>query len=95
MRQALHTRAFWALALFAATSFMAQAGVSLHQVSQYIRQGFPGSVAAMMASLFALAQVPAGLGWSGLTRRDPMRYVLALAGVPVARGAVGMTVTST
>ncbi|HEX6736985.1 MAG TPA: MFS transporter, partial [Vicinamibacteria bacterium] len=95
LRQALHTRAFWALALFAALGFMAQAGVSLHQVSHYIRQGFSASMAAMMASLFAVAQVPAGLGWSALTRRVPLRGVLALAGLAVALGVAGMTITDT
>lgn len=95
LRQALQTRAFWVLAAFSAMGFMAQAGVSLHQVSHYIHQGLPRPTAALMASIFAGAQVPAGLVWSALTRRMPIRWVLALAGATVALGAVGTALTST
>jgi MFS transporter, OFA family, oxalate/formate antiporter len=94
LRQALHTRAFWVLAVFSASGFMVQAGVSLHQVAHYIRQGLPGTSAAIMASVFAGAQVPGGLLWSALTRRLPVRVVLALAGVCVALGAVGTALSS-
>jgi MFS family permease len=48
-----------------------------------------------MASTFALAQVPAGLLWSTLTRRLAVRYVLALAGLSVALGAAGTALSST
>jgi MFS family permease len=48
-----------------------------------------------MASTFALAQVPAGLLWSALTRRLAVRYVLALAGLSVALGAAGTALSST
>jgi MFS transporter, OFA family, oxalate/formate antiporter len=93
--QALHTRAFWVLAVFSATGFMAQAGVSLHQVGHYIRQGLPGPSAAIMASVFALAQVPGGLLWSALTRHIPVRFVLAVSGLCVAAGAMGTALSST
>jgi MFS family permease len=95
LRQAMTTRAFWVLSAFAAVGFMTQAGVSLHQVSHYISQGLPGPVATIMASTFALAQVPAGLLWSALTRRLAVRYVLALAGLSVALGAAGTALSST
>ncbi|MGQ4809544.1 L-lactate transporter [Candidatus Entotheonellaceae bacterium PAL068K] len=95
LHQALHTRAFWMLATFSAAAFMAQAGVSLHQVSHYIAQGLPGPSAAIMASVFAMAQVPSGLLWSTLTRRVPVRYVLALAGLSVALGAASTAFAST
>jgi MFS family permease len=95
LRQALHTRAFWVLAAFSASGFMVQAGVSLHQVAHYIRQGLPGVSAAIMASVFAGAQVPGGLLWSSLTRRLPVRLVLALSGLCVALGAVGTALSST
>jgi MFS transporter, OFA family, oxalate/formate antiporter len=93
--QALRTRAFWVLAVFSAMGFMAQAGVSLHQVGHYIRQGLPGSSAAIMASVFALAQVPGGLLWSAITAYIPVRFVLAFAGVCVALGATGTALSST
>jgi MFS transporter, OFA family, oxalate/formate antiporter len=95
LAQALRTQAFWVLAVFSATGFMVQAGVSLHQVGHYIRQGLPGPSAAIMASVFALAQVPGGLLWSAITRHIPVRYVLAISGLCVALGASGTALSST
>jgi MFS family permease len=95
LRQALRTQAFWVLAIFSATAFVAQGGVSLHQVGHYIRQGLSGSAAAIMASVFALAQVPGGLLWSAVTRRVPIRYVLAISGLCVALGAMGTALSTT
>jgi MFS family permease len=95
LRQALHTRAFWVLAVFSAAGFMAQAGVSLHQVSHYIAQGLPRPAATLTASVFAFSQVPGGLLWSTLTRRLPVHGVLALAGLAVALGAAGTALAST
>lgn len=89
LEQALQTRAFWVLAGFSAVGFMAQAGVSLHHVSHYIHIGMPGPSAAIMASVFAFAQVPAGFLWSRITRDTPIRVALALAGLFVAMGAAG------
>ena len=89
LEQALRTRAFWVLAGFSAVGFMAQAGVSLHHVSHYIHTGLPGPSAAIMASVFAFAQVPTGFLWSGITRDIPIRVALALAGLFVAMGAAG------
>lgn len=89
LEQALQTRAFWVLAGFSAVGFMAQAGVSLHHVSHYIHIGLPGPSAAIMASVFAFAQVPAGFLWSGITQDTPIRVALALAGLFVAMGAAG------
>jgi MFS transporter, OFA family, oxalate/formate antiporter len=82
------------LAGFSAAGFLVQAGVSLHQVAHYIHRGLPGSSAAIMASVFAFAQVPGGLLWSALTRRIPVRFVLALSGLAVALGAVGTALSS-
>ncbi len=95
LRQALHTRAFWVLSAFSAVGFMAQAGVSLHHVSHYIHQGLPGPQAAISASVFAFSQVPAGLMWSSLTTRVPVRYLLAIAGLYVVVGAVGTAFATT
>jgi cyanate permease len=89
LQQAMRTRAFWVLSGFSAAGFMAQAGVSLHHVSHYINNGVPGPSAAIMASVFAFAQVPTGLMWSGLTQDIPVRWALALAGLFVAMGAAG------
>jgi MFS family permease len=48
-----------------------------------------------MASVFALAQVPGGLLWSATTRRIPVRFVLAMAGICVALGAMGTALSGT
>jgi MFS family permease len=95
LRQALRTRALWVLAAFSAVGFMAQAGVSLHQVSHYIAQGLPRPQAALTASVFAFSQVPAGLMWSALTHRLSVRYVLSLAGFAVALGTADTALAST
>ncbi len=93
--EALRTRAFWILAGFSAFGFMAQAGVSLHQVPHYINQGLSPSSAALMASAFALSQVVGGFLWFNTARRVPVRLLLSLAGLSVALGAMGTGVSST
>ena len=95
LREALHTRAFWVLSVFSAAGFMVQAGVSLHQVSHYIHQGLTPPSAALMASVFAFAQVPAGVLWSMLRRSLPVRVLLALSGLSVAGGAYGTALSAT
>ena len=87
--QALRTRAFWILAIFSGASMMVQAGLSLHQVSHYISQGVDPRFAAISASTFALAQMPAGLFWAALARRLPIRYLMTFASFVVALAALG------
>ena len=87
--QALRTRAFWILAVFSGAGMMAQAGLSLHQVSHYISQGVDPRFAAISASTFALAQMPAGLFWAALARRIPIRFLMTAASFVVALAAVG------
>ena len=82
--QALRTRALWILAVFSGAGFMVQAGVSLHQVPHYIEQGLLPHYAALTASGFALAQVVAGMFWSTLSRRIPLRFLLAAAAFVLA-----------
>ena len=93
VRQALRTRAFWILAIFSGAGMMVQAGVSLHQVSHYISQGVDPRFAAMSASTFALAQMPASLFWAALARRTPIRLLMMFAAFVVAV-ATGGTVMS-
>ena len=95
LRQALNTRAFWFLAFFSAGGFMVQAGVSLHQAAHYLQRGLSGSGASLSVSVFAFSQVPGGLMWSSLARWVPLRILLAFAGLTVAAGALGTTVSST
>lgn len=87
--QALRTRAFWILAIFSGAGMMVQAGISLHQVSHYINQGVDPRFAAMSASTFALAQMPASLFWAALARRMPIRFLMTAAAFVVAIAAAG------
>ena len=91
--QALRTRAFWILAIFSGAGMMVQAGISLHQVSHYISQGVDPRFAAMSASAFALAQMPASLFWAALARRMPIRYLMMGAAFVVALAAAGTVVS--
>ena len=92
--QALRTQAFWLLAIFSGAGMMVQAGVSLHQVSHYINQGIDPRFAAMSASAFALAQMPASLFWASLARRMPIRYLMTGASFVVALAAGGTVISS-
>ena len=87
--QALRTRAFWILAIFSGASMMVQAGLSLHQVSHYIHQGIDPRLAALSASTFALAQMPASICWAALARRIPIRYLMTFSSFVVAVAAIG------
>ena len=93
--EAVRTRAFWVLALFSAFGFMAQGGVAVHQVPHYIEGGLPPATAAVMASTFALSQVIGGFLGSNLAHRLPLRYLMALTGLSVGLGAIGIGATST
>ena len=95
LAQALHTRAFWLVCGFAAMNYMSQGGISLHQVPHFIHQGIAAPLAALTASIYAFAQIPGGLFWSALARRVPVRYLLAVAALLIAAGAVGISVSST
>ena len=94
VRQALRTRAFWALAIYAGASFMAQAGVSLHLASHYINQGLPGSSAALTVSAFAIAQIVTSYLWSKLTSWLPARILLAMAGFSLGIGSLAVASTA-
>ena len=87
--QALRTRAFWILAIFSGASMMVQAGLSLHQVSHYINQGIDPRFAALSASTFALAQMPASICWAALARRIPIRFLMTFSSFVVALAAAG------
>ena len=88
VRQAIRTRSFWLMMLFAFAGFIVQAGVSLHQVPHFVDQGLPASIAVWTASTFAISQVPASILWSALSQRVAARYVMMAAGLVVSGGAV-------
>lgn len=93
--EALHTRAFWLLALFSVAGFMVQAGVTLHQVPHFIQQGMPAASAALTAGAFAIAQSIGGILWGALARWAPLRLLMCLAGFTGAAGTLGIVASST
>ena len=88
VKQAIKTRSFWLMILFAFAGFIVQAGVSLHQVPHFVDQDLPASVAVWTASTFAISQVPASILWSALSQRVAARYVMTASGLVVSGGAV-------
>ena len=93
-RQAMGTRSFWLMMLFAFAGFIVQAGVSLHQAPHFIDQGVPDSVAVFTPVTFAISQVPASIMWSALGGRTEARFVMTAAGLVVAGGAIATAFAS-
>ena len=91
--EALRTPAFWILAFFSMVGFMAQAGVSLHQTAHYVDAGVSHGQAALVATAFALGQIPGGMVWSLAGRRLPVRVMLAVSAVWLAGGVFGIGFT--
>ena len=88
LRQAMRTRAFWLMMVFAFAGFIVQAGVSLHQVPHFVDQGVPASVAVWTASTFAISQVPASVFFSAMAQKTQARFVMTASGLVVAAGAI-------
>ena len=93
VREALRTPAFYILAFFSMVGFMAQAGVSLHQTAHYVDAGVSHGQAALVATAFALGQIPGGMVWSLAGRRLPVRVMLAVSAVWLAGGVFGIGFT--
>lgn len=93
-RQAIGTRSFWLMMLFAFAGFIVQAGVSLHQAPHFIDQGVPDSIAVFTPVTFAISQVPASLVWSALGGRIEARFVMTASGLVVASGAIATAFAS-
>ena len=93
VREALRTPAFWILAVFSMVGFMAQAGVSLHQTAHYVDAGVSHGQAALVATSFALGQIPGGMVWSAIGRRMPVRLMLSVSAMWVAGGVFGIGFT--
>ena len=73
---------------------MAQAGVSLHQTAHYVDAGVPQGQAALVATAFALGQIPGGIVWSAVGRRLPVRMMMAVSALWVTGGVFGIGFTS-
>jgi MFS transporter, OFA family, oxalate/formate antiporter len=88
--QALRTRAFWMLSLFALFAYPAQAGVSLHQAPYLIERGVSPAIAATIVSTFSLMSGVGSLGFGFFPRSVPIRYALTLSGVALSIGTFTM-----
>ena len=95
VREALRTPAFYILAFFSMVGFTAQAGVSLHQTAHYVDAGVSHGQAALVATAFALGQIPGGVVWSAVGRRLPVRVMMATSALWVAGGVFGISFTHT
>ena len=93
--EALRTPAFWILAFFSMVGFTVQAGVSLHQTAHYIDAGVAAGLAALVATSFALGQIPGGVVWSAVGRRLPVRVMMAASALWVAGGVFGIGLSDT
>ena len=93
VREALRTPAFWILAFFSMVGFTAQAGVSLHQTAHYVDAGVSQGQAALVATAFALGQIPGGMVWSAAGRRVPVRVMMAISAAWVTGGVFGIGFT--
>ena len=91
--EAVRTPAFWILAFFSMVGFMAQSGVSLHQTAHYVDAGVSHGQAALVATSFALGQIPGGVVWSLVGRRAPIRLMMAISALWVAGGVFGIGFT--
>ena len=94
VKEALRTPAFWILALFSMVGFMAQAGVSLHQTAHYVDAGVSHGQAALVATSFALGQIPGGMIWSAVGRRIPVQVMLAISALWLTGGVFGIGFTN-
>ena len=93
VHEALRTPAFYILAFFSMVGFMAQAGVSLHQTAHYVDAGVSHGQAALVATAFALGQIPGGMVWSAVGRRLPVRVMLAVSALWLSGGVFGIGFT--
>tara|TARA_A100001037_G_C15154065_1_gene642439 strand:- start:19408 stop:20691 length:1284 start_codon:yes stop_codon:yes gene_type:complete len=90
VKQALKTRSFYLLSLFAAVGFMAQAGISLHLVAHFSTRDFPLILIAFPASVFALSQVCGTIIWGSLVKTIPVRILLGVCGLLIAIASIGI-----
>jgi sugar phosphate permease len=89
-REALHTPAFWLLALFTMAVYPVQAGISLHQAPYLIERGLSPTVAATIVSSFSLVSALAGLAFGLLTRRIGVRVGLGMTATFLGASAILM-----
>jgi sugar phosphate permease len=88
--QALRTGSFWLLSLFTLFAYPVQAGVSLHQAPFLIERGLSPAVAATIVSFCSLMSGVASAGFGLIPRRVPIRFRLAVVGLLLLAGTLGL-----
>jgi MFS family permease len=89
-REAVRTPAFWLLLSYTVLAYPVQAGVSLHQAANLTEHGVTPTLAASIISLFSLMSGVASALCGLMPRRLPIRYAMALGGVFLTAGCLGM-----
>jgi MFS transporter, OFA family, oxalate/formate antiporter len=89
-REAVRTSAFWLLLSYTVLVYPVQAGVSLHQAANLTEHGVSATLAASIVSLFSLMSGVASALCGLMPRRVPIRYAMALGGVFLTAGCLGM-----
>lgn len=79
LREAVKTRAFWAMLLAGAVPSLVITGVSFHQISIMTARGLPSSLAATSFAVESAVALPLTLGAGWLVDRYATRYILSAA----------------
>lgn len=88
--EAMRTRAFWLLSLYAVLVYPVQAGVSLHQAAHLIERGLTPIAAATAISVFSVMSAVASFGMGFLPRRWPIHYPLSVLAAFLSVGTFGL-----
>jgi sugar phosphate permease len=86
--QAVRTRSFWMVSLFALLAYPVQAGVSLHQAPFLLERGLSPTEAASIVSYFSFMSGVSSFGFGVLPRRFTVRWKLVLTGALICTGTL-------
>lgn len=79
VRQALHTKTYWFLALAIGLRLMAQSALLVHMVPMLVSRGVSEAVAAILVSIVAFVRLPAVVGAGFLSDRWSRQRTASLA----------------
>jgi sugar phosphate permease len=88
--EALRTRAYWLLCLFALFAYPVQAGVGLHQAPYLIERGISPAATATIVGTFSFMSGVASFCCGLVPRRIPIRTMLMFTGLALCAGALAM-----
>lgn len=95
LREAMRTRAFWALVAVSGVGMGITSGLALNQVAIFVDLGYPGSLAALTFTVESIAMFGATILVGAWVDRVPLRYSLAFSQIVlIAAMAVLLLATS-